>query len=190
MTYMPFITETDNGTRTYDLPSYLHKQRTIFLNGPVDDHSAGVLAMQLLHLESESPDEDINLYINSPGGSVTAGMMAHDAMRKVRCKVNTICMGQACSMGAFLLTAGTGIRSATEYSRIMIHQPLGGYQGQATDIEIHTKEILKIRKTLNALMAKYTCNPIDMVDDSTDRDNFMSASGAKEFGLIDKVIKF
>lgn len=189
MTHMPYVTETENNiTRTYDLVSAVHKERIVFLNGQVNDVSAHILTMQLLHLEAQDPEKDIQMYINSPGGVVTAGMMVHDTIRKIKPNVNTVCMGQAASMGAFLLCAGTGKRLASPNARIMIHQPLGGFQGQASDIEIHTKEILRIRENLNSLISEYTGQPIEVVEKSTDRDNFMSPEEAKEYGLIDEVV--
>lgn len=188
--YMPYVTEVEkNVTRTYDLVSALNQKRIVFLNGPVNDDSAYICTMQLLHLEAQNPEKDIHLYINSPGGAVTAGMMMHDTIRKIRPKVNTVCMGQACSMGAFLLCSGTGTRSAAPYSRIMIHQPLGGYQGQASDILIHTQEMLKIKGTLNDLIAKYTGKSVEEIEKDTDRDNFMSAHEAKAYGLVDEVVE-
>ncbi len=187
--YMPHVTEVEkNVSRTYDLPSALNKSRIVFLNGPVDDQSAWIITMQFLHLESQDPEKDIHFYINSPGGVVTAGMMVHDTMRKIRPNVNTVCMGQACSMGAFLLSAGTGQRSAAPGARIMIHQPLGGYQGQASDILIHTEEMLRIKKVLNEKMARYTGKDLEVIEKDTDRDNFMGAEEAREYGLIDAVV--
>lgn len=188
--YMPYVTEVEkNISRTYDLPSALHKNRIVFLNGPVTDDSAWVVTAQLLHLEQQNPDKDIEMYINSPGGAVTAGLMIHDTMRKVRNKINTVCMGQACSMGAFLLCSGTGTRSAAPSARIMIHQPSGGYQGQATDILIHTEEILRLRSYLNEKMAAYTGQDISVIENSVNRDLFMSAEEAKDFGIVDNVVE-
>ncbi|MFT5706553.1 MAG: ATP-dependent Clp protease protease subunit [Oceanospirillaceae bacterium] len=188
---VPMVVEqTARGERSYDIYSRLLKERVIFLVGQVEDHMANLIVAQMLFLEAENPDKDIHLYINSPGGSVTAGMSIYDTMQFIKPNVSTICMGQAASMGAFLLTAGTeGKRFALPNARVMIHQPLGGYQGQATDIEIHTREILAIREKLNNLMAKHTGQDIDAIKRDTDRDNFMTALQAAEYGLIDKVIE-
>lgn len=183
------IEQTARGERSFDIFSRLLKERVIFLVGQVEDHMANLIVAQLLFLESENPDKDIHLYINSPGGSVTAGMSIYDTMQFVKPDVSTLCVGQAASMGAFLLAGGAkGKRYSLPYSRFMIHQPLGGYQGQASDIEIHTREILKIRHTLNELLSKHTGQPLEKVAQDTDRDNFMDPVQAKEYGLIDAVL--
>jgi ATP-dependent Clp protease protease subunit len=183
------IEQTHRGERGWDIFSRLLKDRIIFLGTPVDDQIANIIVAQLLFLESEDPDKDIMLYINSPGGLVTAGMMIYDTMQYVRCDVATICMGQAASMGAFLLAAGAkGKRFALPNSRIMIHQPLGGFQGQATDIDIHAKEILKTRDRMNELMGKHTGHPIEKIKHDTERDYFLSADESKAYGLIDDVL--
>jgi len=188
---VPMVVETTGrGERAYDIYSRLLKERVIFLVGQVEDYMANLIVAQLLFLESENPDKEISLYINSPGGSVTAGMAIYDTMQFIKPKVNTVCIGQAASMGALLLTAGaTGGRYALPHARIMIHQPLGGYQGQATDIDIHAKEILRIREELNQVLVKHTGQEMDKVERDTERDNFMSAEEAKEYGLIDDVIE-
>jgi len=183
------VEQTAKGERSYDIYSRLLKERVIFLIGPIDDNVANLVVAQLLFLESENPDKDISLYINSPGGSVTAGMSIYDTMRFVKPDISTLCIGQACSMGAFLLTGGTkGKRFALPNSRMMIHQPLGGFQGQASDIEIHAKEILALKHRLNEIMADNTGQDLDAISNDTDRDNFMSADAAVEYGLIDKVL--
>ncbi len=183
------IEQTHRGERGWDIFSRLLKDRIVFLGTPVDDQIANIVVAQLLFLESEDPDKDIMLYINSPGGLVTAGMMIYDTMQYVRCDVATICMGQAASMGAFLLAAGAkGKRFALPNSRIMIHQPLGGFQGQATDIDIHAKEILKTRDRMNELMGKHTGHPIEKIKHDTERDYFLSADESKAYGLIDDVL--
>jgi len=182
------IEQSARGERAYDIYSRLLKERVIFLIGPVEDYMANLVAAQLLFLEAENPDKDIHLYINSPGGSVTAGMSIYDTMQFIKPDVSTICIGQACSMGAFLLTAGAkGKRHCLPNSRVMIHQPLGGFQGQATDIEIHAKEILSIKSRLNELLAYHTGQDIETIKRDTERDNFMSAERAAEYGLIDSV---
>ena len=188
---VPMVVEqTSRGERAYDIYSRLLKERVIFLVGPIDDYVANVVVAQLLFLESENPDKDINLYINSPGGSVTAGMAIYDTMQFLKPDVSTMCIGQAASMGALLLTAGArGKRYSLPHSRVMIHQPLGGFQGQATDIEIHTREILTIRDRLNSIMSKHTGQPIERIAKDTDRDNFMSSSDAQAYGLIDAVLE-
>jgi len=188
---VPMVVEqTSRGERAYDIYSRLLKERVVFLVGPVDDHTANVIVAQLLYLESENPDKDINLYINSPGGSVSAGLAIYDTMQFIKPDVSTMCVGQAASMGALLLTAGTkGKRFCLPHSRVMIHQPLGGYQGQATDIEIHTREILKIRSQLNDLLAKHTGQSVETIANDTERDNFMGPVEAKEYGLIDELIE-
>ena len=187
---VPMVVEQSaKGERAYDIYSRLLKERVIFLVGPVEDYMANLVVAQLLFLESENPDKDIHLYINSPGGSVTAGMSIYDTMQFVKPDVSTVCIGQAASMGALLLTAGAaGKRYCLPNSRVMIHQPLGGYQGQASDIEIHTREILGIREKLNQILAHHTGQDIETVARDTDRDNFMSANMAKEYGLIDAVL--
>ena len=188
---VPMVVEqTSRGERAYDIYSRLLKERVIFLVGPVDDHTANVIVAQFLFLESENPDKDINLYINSPGGSVSAGLAIYDTMQFIKPDVSTMCVGQAASMGALLLTAGAkGKRYCLPHSRVMIHQPLGGYQGQATDIEIHTREILKIRSQLNDLLAHHTGQPVKTIEQDTERDNFMGPVEAKEYGLIDELIE-
>ncbi|HET8539036.1 MAG TPA: ATP-dependent Clp endopeptidase proteolytic subunit ClpP [Anaeromyxobacter sp.] len=187
---MPYVVEqTHRGERSYDIYSRLLKDRIVFLGTPIDDDVANVVIAQLLFLESEDPDKDINLYINSPGGSVTSGLAIYDTMQYVKPQVSTICLGQAASMGAFLLAGGAaGKRFAVPNARIMIHQPLGGFQGQATDIEIQAKEILRIKARLNEILAKHTKQPIERIEKDTDRDYFMGAGEAKEYGLIDDVI--
>ncbi|GAA0840640.1 ATP-dependent Clp endopeptidase proteolytic subunit ClpP [Marinobacter szutsaonensis] len=183
------IEQTARGERSFDIYSRLLKERVIFMVGPVEDHMANLIVAQLLFLESENPDKDIHLYINSPGGSVTAGMSIYDTMQFIKPDVATLCIGQAASMGAFLLAGGAeGKRACLPHSRVMIHQPLGGYQGQATDIEIHTREILKIRHTLNSLLAKHTGQDLETISKDTDRDYFMDPEQAKEYGLIDSVL--
>ena len=188
---VPMVVEqTSRGERAYDIYSRLLKERVIFLVGPVDDHTANVIVAQLLFLESENPDKDINLYINSPGGSVSAGLAIYDTMQFIKADVSTMCVGQAASMGALLLTAGAkGKRYCLPHSRVMIHQPLGGYQGQATDIEIHTREILKIRSQLNDLLSHHTGQTVKTIAKDTERDNFMGPVEAKEYGLIDELIE-
>jgi len=184
------VEQTAKGERSYDIYSRLLKERVIFLVGPVDDNVANLVVAQLLFLESENPDKDISLYINSPGGSVTAGMSIYDTMQFVKPDISTLCIGQACSMGAFLLTGGTnGKRFALPNSRMMIHQPLGGFQGQASDIEIHAKEILTLKNKLNKILAENTGQDIESIANDTDRDNFMSAKDAVKYGLIDKVLE-
>lgn len=188
---IPMVVEqTARGERSYDIYSRLLKDRVIFLTGPVEDHMANLVVAQLLFLESENPDKDIHLYINSPGGSVSAGLSIYDTMEFIRPDVSTMCIGQAASMGAFLLNGGAkGKRMALPHSRIMIHQPSGGAQGQASDIEIQANEIIKIRKKLNALMAINTGQAEAAIAKDTERDNFMSAEEALSYGLIDKVIE-
>ncbi|WP_249976733.1 ATP-dependent Clp endopeptidase proteolytic subunit ClpP [Vreelandella olivaria] len=187
---VPMVVEQSaKGERAYDIYSRLLKERVIFLVGPVEDYMANLVVAQLLFLESENPDKDIHLYINSPGGSVTAGMSIYDTMQFIKPDVSTVCIGQAASMGALLLTAGAADkRYCLPNSRVMIHQPLGGYQGQASDIEIHTREILGIREKLNQILAHHTGQDLETVARDTDRDNFMSAHKAKEYGLIDAVL--
>ncbi|PAR96134.1 ATP-dependent Clp endopeptidase proteolytic subunit ClpP [Vibrio cholerae] len=188
---VPMVVEqTSRGERSYDIYSRLLKERVIFLTGQVEDHMANLVVAQLLFLESENPDKDIFLYINSPGGSVTAGMSIYDTMLFIKPNVSTVCMGQACSMGAFLLAGGApGKRYVLPNSRVMIHQPLGGFQGQASDIQIHAQEILTIKNKLNRLLAEHTGQPIEVIERDTDRDNFMSADQAVEYGLVDAVLK-
>ena len=184
------IEQSGRGERAYDIYSRLLKERVIFLVGPVNDVSANLVVAQLLFLEAENPDKDIYFYITSPGGSVSAGMSIYDTMQFVKPDVSTLCMGQAASMGAFLLCAGAkGKRFALPNSRVMIHQPMGGFQGQASDIAIHAKEILSLRAKLNAIMAQHTGQPIERIERDTDRDNFLSAQEAAEYGLIDKVLE-
>ncbi len=188
--YVPIVVEqTGRGERSYDIYSRLLKDRIILLSGPIDDTVANSIVAQLLFLESEDPDKDIHLYINSPGGVVTAGMAIYDTMQYIKPDVSTICVGSAASMGSLLLTAGApGKRYALPHSRIMIHQPLGGVQGQASEIEIHAREILRLREELNGVLAHHTGQPIEVIAQDTDRDNFMSAEAAKEYGLIDEVL--
>ncbi|GAA6138576.1 ATP-dependent Clp endopeptidase proteolytic subunit ClpP [Arenicella sp. 4NH20-0111] len=188
---VPMVVESSGrGERAYDIYSRLLKERVVFLVGQVEDYMANLIVAQLLFLESENPDKDINLYINSPGGSVTAGMAIYDTMQFIKPNVNTVCIGQAASMGALLLTAGAaGNRFALPHARVMIHQPLGGYQGQATDIDIHAQEILRIREEMNQIMAKHTGQEFDKIAKDTERDNFLSAEEAKEYGLIDEVLE-
>jgi ATP-dependent Clp protease protease subunit len=187
---VPMVVEqSGRGERAYDIYSRLLKERIIFLVGPVTDASANLVVAQLLFLEAENPDKDIAFYINSPGGAVTAGLSIYDTMQFIKPDVSTLCMGQAASMGAFLLAAGAkGKRFALPNSRVMIHQPLGGFQGQASDIAIHAREILSIREKLNRLMSEHTGQPIERIERDTDRDNFLSAQDAVEYGLIDKVM--
>ena len=188
--YIPMVVEqSGRGERSYDIYSRLLKERLIFLVGPVDDMTANVVVAQLLFLEAENPDKDISLYINSPGGSVTAGMAIYDTMQFIKPDVSTLCIGQAASMGALLLTAGAqGKRFCLPNSRVMIHQPLGGFQGQASDIEIHAKEILFLKNKLNSILSKHTKQPIKNIAKDTDRDNFMSADESVKYGLVDQVI--
>ena len=190
MALVPVVVEqTGRGERSYDIYSKLLKDRIIFLGDEVNDATAGLIVAQLLFLESEDPDKDIHLYINSPGGSITAGMAIYDTMQYIKPDVSTICIGMAASMGAFLLAAGAkGKRLALPNSEIMIHQPLGGTRGQATDIEIHAKRILKMKDTLNQILSERTGQPLEKIQMDTERDNFMSAMEAKEYGLIDEVI--
>ena len=183
------IEQTSRGERSFDIYSRLLKERVIFLVGPVEDHMANLIVAQMLFLESENPDKDIHLYINSPGGSVTAGMAIYDTMNFIKPDVSTMCIGQAASMGSFLLSAGAkGKRFALPNSRVMIHQPLGGFQGQASDIEIHAKEIIQIKQKLNQALSDHTGQPIETIEADTDRDNFMSAQEACDYGLVDSVL--
>ena len=188
---VPIVVEQSaRGERSYDIYSRLLRERVIFLVGPVDDYSANLVVAQLLFLEAENPDKDVHLYINSPGGSVTAGMSVYDTMQFIKPDVSTMCIGQACSMGAFLLAAGAkGKRYCLPNSRTMIHQPSGGAQGQASDIQIQAREILKIRQRLNEIMASHTGQPIEQIEKDTERDNFMSADESVAYGLIDEVVK-
>ncbi len=187
---VPMVVEqTSRGERAYDIYSRLLKERVIFLVGPVEDHVANLVVAQLLFLESENPDKDIHFYINSPGGSVTAGLAIYDTMQFIKPNVSTLCVGQAASMGAVLLAAGApGKRYALPHSRVMIHQPLGGFQGQAADFEIHAAEILNVRERLNTILAKHCNRSLDELKNDTDRDNFMSAEESVEYGLIDEVL--
>ncbi|MFZ5651440.1 MAG: ATP-dependent Clp endopeptidase proteolytic subunit ClpP [Bacillota bacterium] len=186
---VPIVVEqTNRGERAYDIYSRLLKDRIILIGGPIDDHVANLVVAQMLFLEAEDPEKDIQVYINSPGGVITAGMAIYDTMKYVKCPVSTICVGQAASMGAFLLSAGTrGKRFSLPYARIMIHQPLGGIQGQATDIDIQAKEILRMKDVLNKLLSEHTGQPLDRVTRDTERDFFMSAAEAKDYGIIDEV---
>ncbi|MGH8122245.1 MAG: ATP-dependent Clp endopeptidase proteolytic subunit ClpP [Rudaea sp.] len=188
---VPMVVEqTSRGERAYDIYSRLLKERVVFMVGPIDDYMANVIVAQLLFLESENPDKDINIYITSPGGSVTAGMAIYDTMQFIKPDVSTICVGQAASMGSLLLAAGAkGKRYALPNTRVMIHQPLGGFQGQASDIAIHAKEILTIKSRLNEILARHTGKPIEQVERDADRDNFMSAAEAQAYGLVDSVLE-
>ena len=188
---VPMVVETTNrGERAYDIYSRLLRERVVFLVGPVNDVTANLVVAQLLFLESENPDKDIHLYINSPGGSVTAGMAIYDTMQFIKPDVSTLCIGQAASMGAFLLAAGAkGKRFVLPNSRVMIHQPLGGFQGQASDIEIHAREILYLKQRLNEMLAAHTGQDLERIERDTDRDNFLSADAAVEYGLVDRVLK-
>ena len=190
MAYGPIVVEqTSHGERSYDIYSRLLKDRIIFLDGQIEDHMANVIIAQLLFLEAEDPDKDIHLYINSPGGVVTAGMAIYDTMQYIRPDVSTICIGSCASMAAVLLTSGAkGKRFALPHSNVMIHQPLGGVQGQATEIEIHAREILRLRDELNGILAKHTGQPLDVIKKDTERDNFMTAENALKYGLIDKIL--
>jgi ATP-dependent Clp protease protease subunit len=188
---VPIVVEQSaRGERAYDIYSRLLKERVVFLVGPIDDYLANVVVAQLLFLESENPEKDIHLYINSPGGSVTSGMAIYDTMQFIKCDVSTLCIGQAASMGALLLAGGQGgKRHCLPHSRVMIHQPLGGVQGQAADIEIHAREILAIRERLNHILAKHTGQPLERIQEDTDRDRFMSAQEAVAYGLVDSVLE-
>ena len=189
MALVPMVIEqTSRGERSYDIYSRLLKDRIIFLTGQVDDHMANLIVAQLLFLEAENPEKDISLYINSPGGVITAGMSIYDTMQFIKPQVSTICVGQACSMGSFLLAAGApGKRYCLPNSRVMIHQPLGGYQGQATDIEIHAQEILKVKARMNDLLAHHTGKSVEEIQRDTERDRFLSAKEAQEYGLVDHI---
>lgn len=183
------IEQSGRGERSFDIFSRLLRERVVFLTGQVEDNMANLIVAQLLFLEADNPEKDIHLYINSPGGVVTAGMAIYDTMNFIKPDVSTICLGQACSMGSFLLSAGEkGKRYALANSRIMIHQPLGGFRGQASDIEIHAREILQLKAKLNELLAKHTGQPVERLEKDTDRDNFMSAEQAREYGLVDVVL--
>lgn len=191
MTLVPMVVEQSaRGERAYDIYSRLLKERVIFMVGQVEDHMANLIVAQLLFLESENPDKDIHLYINSPGGSVTAGLAIYDTMQYIKCDVSTMCIGQAASMGALLLAGGSaGKRYALPHSRVMIHQPLGGFHGQASDIEIHAREILLARERLNNILVKHTKQPLEKIQLDTDRDNFLSAHDSVSYGLIDQVLE-
>ncbi|MCG1031578.1 ATP-dependent Clp endopeptidase proteolytic subunit ClpP [Bacillus amyloliquefaciens] len=190
MALVPMVIEqTSRGERSFDIYSRLLKERVIFMTGQVEDHMANLIVAQMLFLEAENPEKDIYLYINSPGGVITAGMSIYDTMQFIKPDVSTICMGQAASMGAFLLTAGAkGKRFCLPNSRVMIHQPLGGYQGQATDIEIHAREILKVKGRMNELMAHHTGQSLEQIERDTERDRFLSAPEAVEYGLVDSIL--
>ena len=187
---VPMVVEqTSRGERAYDIYSRLLKERVVFVVGPIEDQTANLIVAQLLFLESENPDKDINLYINSPGGSVSAGLAIYDTMQYIKPDVSTMCVGQAASMGAVLLAAGTkGKRYCLPHSRVMIHQPLGGFQGQATDIDIHAREILKVREQLNQVLAAHSGQEIETIAQDTERDNFMSPAEALEYGLVDQIL--
>lgn len=187
---VPMVVEqTPRGERAFDIYSRLLKERVIFITGPIEDYMANLIVAQLLFLEAENPDKDINVYINSPGGAITSGMSIYDTMTYIKPDISTLCIGQAASMGAILLAGGTeGKRFALPNSRIMIHQPLGGFQGQASDFEIHAKEILSMKKKLNEILAFHTGKEVDQIEKDTERDNFMNGEKAKDYGLIDKVI--
>jgi len=191
MNLVPMVVEqTARGERAYDIYSRLLKERVIFIVGPVEDHMANLVVAQLLFLESENPDKDISLYINSPGGSVSAGLAIYDTMQFIKPDVSTMCIGQAASMGAVLLSGGTtGKRYALPHSRVMIHQPLAGFQGQASDIDIHAREVLETRERLNRILSKHTGQTVDRIAKDTDRDNFMSAEAAVSYGMIDRVME-
>ena len=183
------IEQTARGERSYDIYSRLLKERVVFVVGPVEDYMANVVVAQLLFLESENPDKDIHLYINSPGGSVTAGLAIYDTMQFIKADISTMCIGQAASMGAVLLAGGAkGKRYCLPHSRMMIHQPLGGYQGQATDIDIHAREILLVRERLNTILSNHTGQPLDKIQADTDRDNFLGAEDSRDYGLIDEIL--
>ncbi len=188
---VPMVVEqTSRGERAYDIYSRLLKERIVFAVGPIEDYMANVIVAQLLFLESENPDKEINLYINSPGGAVTAGMAIYDTMQFIKPEVSTVCIGQAASMGAILLAGGAkGKRFCLPHSRVMIHQPLGGFQGQATDIDIHAREILKIREQLNQILAKHTGQSVERIREDTERDRFLSPEEAVEYGLVDKMMQ-
>ena len=188
---IPMVVETSGrGERAYDIYSRLLKERVVFLVGEVNDHSANLIVAQMLFLESENPDKDINFYINSPGGSVTAGMAIYDTMQFIKPNISTLCIGQAASMGSFLLAAGEkGMRFCLPYSRVMIHQPMGGFRGQASDVEIHAREILYLKQRLNQMLAQHTGQTVETIERDTDRDNFLSAADAVKYGLVDQVLE-
>ncbi|GMR03706.1 MAG: ATP-dependent Clp endopeptidase proteolytic subunit ClpP [Gammaproteobacteria bacterium] len=188
---IPMVIETTGrGERAYDIYSRMLKERVVFLVGPVEDHTANLVVAQLLYLESENPDKDIHLYINSPGGAVNAGLAIYDTMQFIKSDVSTVCVGQAASMGALILAGGAkGKRFCLPHARMMIHQPMGGFQGQATDIDIHAREILRVRERLNEILVKHTGQSLKRVQEGTDRDNFMDSEEAADFGLIDSVIE-
>jgi len=190
LNYVPIVVEqTARGERSYDIYSRLLKDRIVFLGGPIDDNVANIVIAQLLFLEAESPDKDIHIYVNSPGGVVTAGLAIYDTMQYIKPDVSTICVGSAASMGAVLLASGaTGKRYALPHSRVMIHQPLGGVQGQATEIEIHAREILRMREELNNILARHTGRTLDEINNDTERDHFLSAEEALKYGLVDEVL--
>ncbi len=190
MNLVPMVVEQSaRGERAYDIYSRLLKERVIFIVGPIEDHMANLIVAQILFLESENPDKDISIYINSPGGSVTAGMAIYDTMQFTKPDISTLCIGQAASMGAILLAGGTeGKRYALPHSRVMIHQPLGGFQGQASDFDIHAKEILKIREQLNSVLSKHSGQTMETIGKDTERDNFMDSEEAREYGMIDEVL--
>jgi len=187
---VPMVVEqTARGERAYDIYSRLLKERVVFVVGTVEDHMANLVVAQLLYLESENPNKDIHLYINSPGGAVTSGLSVYDTMQFINCDISTICVGQAASMGALLLAGGTkGKRAALPHSRVMVHQPSAGFQGQATDISIHANEVLELKRRLNEIMAKHTGQPVETIEKDLERDNFMSAEAAVKYGLIDTVL--
>lgn len=189
--FVPMVVEsTGRGERAYDIYSRLLKERVVFMVGPVDDHMANIIVAQLLFLESENPEKDISLYINSPGGAVSSGLAVYDTMQFIRPDVSTVCIGQAASMGAVILAGGEKEkRHALPHSRVMIHQPMGGSQGQASDIEIHTREILGVRERINQILSDHTGQSMDTIKADTDRDNFMSANDAQEYGIIDSILK-
>ncbi len=189
--FVPMVVEsTGRGERAYDIYSRLLKERVVFMVGPVDDHMANIIVAQLLFLESENPEKDISLYVNSPGGNVSSGLAVYDTMQFIRPDVSTVCIGQAASMGAVILAGGEkDKRHALPHSRVMIHQPMGGSQGQASDIEIHTREILGVRERLNQILSRHTGQSLDTIKTDTDRDNFMSAEEARKYGIIDSVLK-
>ncbi|MCX8043920.1 MAG: ATP-dependent Clp endopeptidase proteolytic subunit ClpP [Desulfobacterota bacterium] len=190
MQLIPMVIEqTNRGERAYDIYSRLLKDRIIFLGGPIDDHVANIVIAQMLFLESEDPEKDINMYINSPGGHVTSGLAIYDTMQYLKCPVATLCFGQAASMGAVLLAAGAhGKRYALPHARILLHQPMGGFQGQAADIDIHAREIIRMREEIEQILVRHTGQPLDKIHQDTDRDFFMSGEQAREYGIIDKVI--
>ena len=188
---VPMVVEqTARGERAYDIYSRLLKERVVFIVGPVEDHMANLVIAQLLYLESENPNKDIHLYINSPGGAVTSGLAIYDTMQFINCDISTICVGQAASMGALLLAGGTkGKRAVLPHSRVMVHQPSAGFQGQVTDISIHANEVLELKRRLNEIMAKHTGQPVETIEKDLERDNFMSAEAAVKYGLVDTVLE-